>query len=87
MLAEIFSEGGLIAIAIIALIIGGAKLPQLARNLGSAKKEFEKGLKDGDDGSDAKEDKAKEDKNAEPKAIEKGTDSTTTPQTKGETTA
>ena len=44
MLAEIFSEGGLIAVAIIALIIGGAKLPQLARNLGSAKKEFEKGL-------------------------------------------
>ena len=82
MLAEIFSEGGLIAIAIIALIIGGAKLPQLARNLGSAKKEFEKGLKDGDDGSEAKDDKK-----AEPKAIEKGTDSTITQQTKGETTA
>jgi Sec-independent protein translocase protein TatA len=82
MLAELFSEGGLIAIAIIALIIGGAKLPQLARNLGSAKKEFEKGLKDGDTGDDAKDDKK-----AEPKAIEKGSDSSITQQTKGETTA
>ncbi|HEX7442499.1 MAG TPA: twin-arginine translocase TatA/TatE family subunit [Acidimicrobiales bacterium] len=82
MLAELFSEGGLIAIAIIALIIGGAKLPQLARNLGSAKKEFEKGLKDGDDGE-----AAKSEKKADPKALEPGSDSTITQQTKGETTA
>ena len=82
MLAEIFSEGGLIAVAIIALIIGGAKLPQLARNLGSAKKEFEKGLKEGDDSTEAKDEKK-----AEPKAIEKGSESNITQQTKGETTA
>jgi sec-independent protein translocase protein TatA len=82
MLAEIFSEGGLIAIAIIALIIGGAKLPQLARNLGSAKKEFEKGLKDGDDDSGSKNEKK-----ADPKAIEPGSDSNITQQSKGETTA
>jgi Sec-independent protein translocase protein TatA len=29
------------------LIFGGAAIPKLARNLGSAKTEFEKGLKDG----------------------------------------
>ena len=82
MLAEIFSEGGLIVVALIALIFAGAKLPQLARNLGSAKKEFEKGLKDGDDSTEAKDEKK-----AEPKAIEKGTDSTINQQSKGETTA
>jgi Sec-independent protein translocase protein TatA len=29
------------------LIFGGAAIPKLARNLGSAKTEFEKGLKEG----------------------------------------
>jgi len=86
MLAEIFSEGGLIVVALIALIFAGAKLPQLARNLGSAKKEFEKGLKDGDDTTEAKDEK-KADEKTEPKAIEKGTDSTVNQQSKGETTA
>ncbi|HEY6532796.1 MAG TPA: twin-arginine translocase TatA/TatE family subunit [Acidimicrobiales bacterium] len=37
----------LIVLAVIALLFGGAKLPKLARSLGSAKGEFEKGLKDG----------------------------------------
>lgn len=82
MFAELLSEGGLIVVAIIALIIGGAKLPQLARNLGSAKKEFEKGMKDSDDGADAKSEKK-----ADPKALEPGDDSTITQQSKGETTA
>ncbi len=38
----------LIVLAVIALLFGGAKLPKLARSLGSAKGEFEKGLRDGD---------------------------------------
>ena len=47
MLAEIFGEGGLIAlIIIVVLLFGGAAIPKLARNLGSAKNEFEKGLKE-----------------------------------------
>ena len=38
----------LIIIAIVFLLIfGGAKLPKLARSLGSAKSEFEKGAKEG----------------------------------------
>ena len=36
-----------IILGIIALLFGGAKLPKLARSLGSAKGEFEKGLKEG----------------------------------------
>jgi len=37
-----------IILGIIALLFGGAKLPKLARSLGSAKGEFEKGLKEGE---------------------------------------
>jgi sec-independent protein translocase protein TatA len=39
-------EIGLIVLAIV-LLFGGAKLPKLARSLGSAKSEFEKGTKEG----------------------------------------
>lgn len=37
----------LIVGAVILLLFGGAKLPQPARSLGSARSEFEKGLKRG----------------------------------------
>ena len=48
MLAEIFGPDLLIVIIVIAVVIfGGAAIPKLARSLGSAKTEFEKGLKDG----------------------------------------
>jgi len=46
--AEIFSPDILIVIVVIGLLFGAAKLPKLARSLGSAKGEFEKGLRDGD---------------------------------------
>jgi TatA/E family protein of Tat protein translocase len=36
-----------VVIVVAVLIFGGAAIPKLARNLGSAKTEFEKGLKDG----------------------------------------
>jgi len=39
----------IIILLIILLIFGGAKLPQLARSLGQAKHEFEKGASDGKD--------------------------------------
>ena len=48
MLAEIFGVDGIIVlIVVLALLFGGAAIPKLARNLGSAKNEFEKGMSDG----------------------------------------
>ena len=48
LIGEFASLDGLIAIAVVALLLfGGAAIPKLARNLGSAKTEFEKGLKAG----------------------------------------
>jgi len=46
--AEIFSPDILIVIVVIGLLFGATKLPKLARSLGSAKGEFEKGLREGD---------------------------------------
>ena len=46
-LAELIGWDIVIVLAIIALLFGGAKLPKLARSLGSAKGEFEKGMKEG----------------------------------------
>ena len=46
-LGEIFGWDMVIILAVVALLFGGAKLPKLARSLGSAKGEFEKGLKEG----------------------------------------
>ena len=43
-LGEIIGWEFLLVIAIIALLFGSTQLPKLARSLGSAKSEFEKGL-------------------------------------------
>ena len=48
MLAEIFGPDILIVLVVIALLFGGSQLPKLARSLGSAKGEFEKGMKEGE---------------------------------------
>jgi sec-independent protein translocase protein TatA len=50
MVAKIFGPDGLIIIGavIVVLLFGGAKLPKLARSLGSASTEFKKGLAAGD---------------------------------------
>jgi sec-independent protein translocase protein TatA len=49
-LADIFGEQGIIVLIVIALVLfGGTRIPKLARSLGSAKGEFEKGLKEGSD--------------------------------------
>lgn len=61
-LAEILGPDLLVILAIVAVLFGGARLPKLARSLGSAKSEFEKGLREGASGD-------KDDKNkAEPAA-------------------
>jgi sec-independent protein translocase protein TatA len=45
--AEIFGPDLLIVIIVLAVVLfGGSAIPKLARNLGSAKKEFEKGIKE-----------------------------------------
>jgi sec-independent protein translocase protein TatA len=50
MFAEIFGVDGIIVIGavVIVLLFGGAKLPKLARSLGSASHEFKKGVEAGD---------------------------------------
>jgi len=48
MLAEIFGvDGVIVLIVVVVLLFGGAAIHKLARNLGSAKNEFEKGMEDG----------------------------------------
>jgi Sec-independent protein translocase protein TatA len=48
MLADVFGVDGIIVlIVVVVLLFGGAAIPKLARNLGSAKNEFEKGLDQG----------------------------------------
>jgi sec-independent protein translocase protein TatA len=56
-------ESGLPIILILVLILfGGSQLPKLARGLGSAQKEFKKGLEEGAaDDTDKTKDKAKDD--------------------------
>ena len=67
-LAEIIGWDIVIVLAIIALLFGGAKLPKLARSLGSAKGEFEKGMREGatpeKDGGKSDESKASDAKDA-----------------------
>ncbi len=46
-LGEIIGWELLLVVAVIALLFGSTKLPKLARSLGSAKTEFEKGLAEG----------------------------------------
>ncbi len=43
----------LIVVAVIALLFGGSKIPELARSLGKAKGEFKKGLAEGEKDAEA----------------------------------
>jgi sec-independent protein translocase protein TatA len=54
MVAEIFGVDGIVVIIVIAvLLLGGTQIPKLARSLGSAKNQFEAGLKEGKADSEA----------------------------------
>jgi sec-independent protein translocase protein TatA len=55
MLADILGTDGIIVIVVVAvvLLVGGSRIPKIARSLGSAKNEFEKGSKEGDGTSKA----------------------------------
>jgi sec-independent protein translocase protein TatA len=92
MFAEIFGLDGVIVIVVIALVLlfGGSKLPGLARSLGSAKGEFEKGMREGSpkdekDQTDQKDEK--DEPKGPPKAIESGNDSPSSQTRRDETTA
>jgi sec-independent protein translocase protein TatA len=55
--AEIFGVDGIIILVVVVLVLfGSTQIPKLARSLGSAQKEFKKGLDEGasDDGTDTK---------------------------------
>lgn len=64
MLGEIIGPDILIVLVVILVLFGGSQLPKLARGLGSAQREFKKGLEEGsaDDGeSNKKSEKSKSD--------------------------
>ena len=49
--AEIFGMDGVIVLVVVALVLfGSTQIPKLARSLGSAQKEFKKGLDEGANG-------------------------------------
>jgi sec-independent protein translocase protein TatA len=49
--AELFGEQGIIVLIVIAVVLfGSTQIPKLARSLGSAQKEFKKGLDEGANG-------------------------------------
>ncbi len=57
MIAMLGPEDLLLVVAIVALLFGGKKLPELAHSLGRSKREFEKGLRESEkeEGGAAKE--------------------------------
>ena len=59
MLAEIFGPQLIIVLVIVLVLFGGTQLPKLARSLGSAKGEFEKGMKEGAAASEKADDDKK----------------------------
>lgn len=56
MIAEIFGPQLVIVLIVLAvLLFGGSAIPKLARSIGAAKTEFEKGLKEGQSEAEAKD--------------------------------
>ncbi len=46
MLADILGQDALILVLVIVVVFGASRLPKMARSLGQAKGEFEKGLRE-----------------------------------------
>jgi sec-independent protein translocase protein TatA len=63
MLSEIIGPDILIVLVVILVLFGGSQLPKLARGLGSAQREFKKGLEEGhaDEDDSKKSEKSKSD--------------------------
>ena len=54
MLGEIFGVDAIVVlVVIVAVLFGSSQIPKLARSLGSAQKEFRKGVADGAEGTSA----------------------------------
>jgi sec-independent protein translocase protein TatA len=52
--ANLLGENGIIVIVVVALVLfGSTQIPKMARSLGSAQKEFKKGLEEGADDSES----------------------------------
>jgi sec-independent protein translocase protein TatA len=51
MYANIIGPDLLIALGVVVLLFGGSQLPKLARSLGSARSEFERGISGRDEGN------------------------------------
>ncbi len=49
--SEILGPDLLVILVIVMVLFGGSQLPKLARSIGSARREFERGLADDDSGS------------------------------------
>jgi sec-independent protein translocase protein TatA len=52
--AEIAGPDLLVVLAVVLVLFGGSQLPKLARGLGSAQREFKKGLEEGENGDKSK---------------------------------
>jgi sec-independent protein translocase protein TatA len=62
LLGEIIGPDGAIVLLVLLVLFGGSQLPKLARGLGSAQREFKKGLEEGaDDKQKSKPDSSKSD--------------------------
>ncbi len=64
-----FAPGGtelIVILAIILLLFGSSKLPELARSLGSAKKEFHDGMKEEPETPEKEKEPPKEEEKKEP---------------------
>jgi len=59
LVADIFGEQGLIIVVILLVVVfGGSKLPKIARNVGSAGREFRKGQQEAEEEAQAKAESA-----------------------------
>jgi sec-independent protein translocase protein TatA len=79
MLAFLEGPDLIIVLVIVALLFGGTQLPKLAKSLGQAKTEFERGIKEGSAGSTDAATPAASDKKAEADKADADKPKATTP--------
>lgn len=53
MFAEILGLDAVVVVGILAIVLGASRLPKIARSVGQAKGEFEKGLKENSTSADS----------------------------------